>query len=36
MPTPMPTPPSSPPSATGSDILTYKYDLSRSGLNPTE
>ena len=33
----MPTPPSSPPpSATGSDVLTYKYDLSRSGLNPTE
>jgi outer membrane protein assembly factor BamB len=35
--TPKPTPPSSPPpSATGSDVLTYKYDLSRSGLNPTE
>ncbi len=39
---PTPTPPSSPPSssppssATGTDVLTYKYDLSRSGLNPTE
>ncbi len=31
-------PPSSPspPPATGTDVLTYKYDLSRSGLNPTE
>jgi outer membrane protein assembly factor BamB len=35
---PTPAPPSSPPppSATGTDVLTYKYDLSRSGLNPTE
>jgi len=35
---PTPTPPSSPPppSPTGTDVLTYKYDLSRSGLNPTE
>jgi outer membrane protein assembly factor BamB len=32
-----PTPPSpTPPSATGFDVLTYKYDLSRSGLNSTE
>jgi len=36
MPTPVPPPPSSPPSATGTDVLTYKYDLSRSGLNPSE
>jgi len=38
MPTQTPTPPSSPspPPATGTDVLTYKYDLSRSGLNPTE
>jgi outer membrane protein assembly factor BamB len=38
MPTQTPTPPSSPPppSVTGTDVLTYKYDLSRSGLNPTE
>jgi len=38
MPTPTPAPPSSPPppSATGTDVLTYKYDLSRSGQNPTE
>ena len=31
MPTPTPPPPS-----TGTDVLTYKYDLSRSGLNPSE
>ncbi|MEA3109352.1 MAG: hypothetical protein QOI88_3957 [Gammaproteobacteria bacterium] len=37
MPTPMPPSPSPPPpSATGTDVLTYKYDLSRSGLNPKE
>jgi outer membrane protein assembly factor BamB len=38
MPTPTPAPPSSPPppSVTGTDVLTYKYDLSRSGQNPTE
>src|SRR5258708_22808238 len=30
---PTPTPPTSP---TGTDVLTYKYDLSRSGLNPSE
>jgi outer membrane protein assembly factor BamB len=38
MPAPTPAPPSSPspPPATGTDVLTYKYDLSRSGLNPTE
>jgi outer membrane protein assembly factor BamB len=38
MPAPTPTPPSSPPppSPTGTDVLTYKYDLSRSGLNPNE
>jgi outer membrane protein assembly factor BamB len=37
MPIPVPTPPSSPPPpATGADVLTYKYDLGRSGLNPTE
>ena len=40
MPTPTPPssspPPSPPSSATGTDVLTYKYDLSRSGLNPTE
>src|SRR5882762_3750271 len=35
MPTPMPPSPP-PPSASGTDVLTYKYDLSRSGLNPTE
>jgi outer membrane protein assembly factor BamB len=35
MPTPMPPSPP-PPSATGTDVLTYKYDLSRSGLNPAE
>jgi outer membrane protein assembly factor BamB len=38
MPTPTPAPPSAPPSpsVTGTDVLTYKYDLSRSGQNPTE
>jgi hypothetical protein len=38
MPASTPAPPSSPssPPATGTDVLTYKYDLSRSGLNPTE
>jgi outer membrane protein assembly factor BamB len=38
MPTPTPAPPSSPPPPTvaGTDVLTYKYDLSRSGQNPTE
>jgi len=38
MPTQTPAPPSFPPptSVTGTDVLTYKYDLSRSGLNPTE
>ena len=37
MPTPVPPSPSPPPpSAAGTDVLTYKYDLSRSGLNPTE
>jgi outer membrane protein assembly factor BamB len=35
MPTPAPPSPP-PPSASGTDVLTYKYDLSRSGLNPTE
>jgi outer membrane protein assembly factor BamB len=35
MPTPTPAPPP-PPSVTGTDVLTYKYDLSRSGLNPSE
>ena len=39
MPAPTPSPPSSPPPpspVTATDVLTYKYDLSRSGLNPTE
>ncbi len=38
MPAPTPSPPSPPPPSpmTGTDVLTYKYDLSRSGLNPTE
>src|SRR5882757_2143849 len=37
MPAPVPPSPSPPPpSATGTDVLTYKYDLSRSGLNPKE
>jgi len=39
MPASTPSPPASPPPpspVTGTDVLTYKYDLSRSGLNPTE
>ncbi len=35
-PTPSPPPPPPPSPMTGTDVLTYKYDLSRSGLNPTE